>query len=342
MWWASKETCLQSIGGNRVMPIPTIVQDIKKSLKQRKDSKRNIDESINLESLKDKELILTLNNSYLKDNSVRLLDEGAIMYEGGKRIRLYIMKGAIDKFYQSLSDDYVGYVNLAHIDIWSLPLNIGTWTKQDLTVVDIGDGRKGLNVNADINENLNIVKDLRAQEIPLSISAELQLQIDWEKTFTLDFLCVSGIDIKGFSVVGNPANTNSTSIELNVKGEDEMNLKDFLSGKEKSIEKPVEEPTETLETDEKVELSSEQMTNLEKFMTEFESLKSENENLKNEINELKEKLEDKEKEAEKKSEFSTKSEEILSRLETLMTGVEVKKEEAKTGYLGSIEPKGEE
>ena len=342
MWWASKETCLQSIGGNRVMPIPTIVQDIKKSLKQRKDSKRNIDESINLESLKDKELILTLNNSYLKDNSVRLLDEGAIMYEGGKRIRLYIMKGAIDKFYQSLSDDYVGYVNLAHIDIWSLPLNIGTWTKQDLTVVDIGDGRKGLNVNADINENLNIVKDIRAQEIPLSISAELQLQIDWEKTFTLNFLCVSGIDIKGFSVVGNPANTNSTSIELNVKGEDEMNLKDFLSGKEKTVEKPVEEPTETLETEEKVELSSEQMTNLEKFMTEFESLKSENENLKNEINELKEKLEDKEKEAEKKSEFSTKAEGILSRLETLMSGVEVKKEEVQTGYLGSIEPKGEE
>ncbi|MDB7990501.1 hypothetical protein PND93_02735 [Faecalicoccus pleomorphus] len=324
------------------MPIPTIVQDIKKSLRQRKDSKRNIDESINLENLKDKELILTLNNTYLQDNSVRLLDEGAIMYEGGKRVRLYIMKGAIDKFYESLSDDYVGYVNLAHIDIWSLPLNIGTWTKQDLTVVDIGDGRKGLNVNADINENLNIVKDLRAQEIPLSISAELQLQIDWEKTFTLDFLCVSGIDIKGFSVVGNPANTNSTSIELNVKGEDEMNLKEFLSGKDKNVEKPVEETTQTLETEEKVELSSEQMTNLEKFMTEFESLKSENENLKNEINELKEKLEDKAKEAEKKSEFSTKSEEILSRLETLMSGVEVKKEEVKTGYLGSIEPKGEE
>lgn len=324
------------------MPIPTIVQDIKKSLKQRKDSKRNIDESINLENLKDKELILTLNNAYLQDNSVRLLDEGAIMYEGGKRVRLYIMKGAIDKFYQSLSDDYVGYVNLAHIDIWSLPLNIGIWTKQDLTVVDIGDGRKGLNVNADINENLNIVKDLRAQEIPLSISAELQLQIDWEKTYTLDFLCVSGIDIKGFSVVGNPANTNSTSIELNVKGEDEMNLKEFLSGKEKTVEKPVEETTSTLETEEKVELSSEQMTNLENFMAEFESLKAENENLKNEINELKEKLEDKAKEAEKKSEFSTKSEEILSRLETLMSGVEVKKEEVQTGYLGSIEPKGEE
>ena len=324
------------------MPIPTIVQDIKNSLKQRKDSKRNIDESINLENLKDKELILTLNNTYLQDNSVRLLDEGAIMYEGGENVRLYIMKGAIDKFYESLSDDYVGYVNLAHIDIRSLPLNIGTWTKQDLTVVDIGDGRKGLNVNAEINENLNIVKDLRAQEIPLSISAELQLQIDWEKTFALDFLCVSGIDIKGFSVVGNPANTNSTSIELNVKGEDEMNLKEFLSGKDKNVEKPVEETTQTLETEEKVELSSEQMTNLEKFMTEFESLKTENENLKTEINELKEKLEDKEKEAEKKSEFSTKSEEILSRLETLMSGVEVKKEEVKTGYLGSIELKGEE
>lgn len=325
------------------MPIPTIVKEIQKSLKTRKEAKKILDESINLSNLKDKELTMNLSNiGFVEGTTMRLLDEGALYYEGGEEVRLFFEKGTIQAFYDTLSDDYVGYVNLAHLDIWDLPLNLGTWTKQDLSIVDIGNGRVGLNVDVHLNEKLHIVQDLMAQEIPLSISAELQLQIDWEKTFTLDFLCVSGIDIKGFSVVGNPANANSTSIELNVKGEDEMNLKDFLSGKEKSIEKPVEEPTETLETEEKVELSSEQMTNLEKFMTEFESLKSENENLKNEINELKEKLEDKEKEAEKKSEFSTKSEEILSRLETLMTGVEVKKEEVKTGYLGSIEPKGEE
>ena len=333
------------------MPIPTIVQDIKNSLKQRKDSKRNIDESINLENLKDKELILTLNNSYLKDNSVRLLDEGAIMYEGGKRVRLYIMKGAIDKFYESLSDDYVGYVNLAHIDIWSLPLNIGTWTKQDLTVVDIGDGRKGLNVNAEINENLNIVKDLRAQEIPLSISAELQLQIDWEKTFALDFLCVSGIDIKGFSVVGNPANTNSTSIELNVKGEDEMNLKEFLTGKKdevvetKAEETKVEETLATEETkEEKVELTSEQLSTLETFMNEYETLKSEKERLETENSKLKEQLSNKEKEAEKEGKLNSQAEDILSKLETLMN----EKLESKpatneeVGFLGNLEPKGEE
>lgn len=333
------------------MPIPTIVQDIKKSLKQRKDSKRNIDESINLENLKDKELILTLNNTYLQDNSVRLLDEGAIMYEGGENIRLYIMKGAIDKFYESLSDDYVGYVNLAHIDIWSLPLNIGTWTKQDLTVVDIGDGRKGLNVNAEINENLNIVKDLRAQEIPLSISAELQLQIDWEKTFALDFLCVSGIDIKGFSVVGNPANTNSTSIELNVKGEDEMTLKEFLTGKKdevvetKAEETKVEETLATEETkEEKVELTSEQLSTLETFMNEYETLKSEKERLETENSELKEQLSNKEKEAEKEGKLNSQAEDILSKLETLMN----EKLESKpatneeVGFLGNLEPKGEE
>lgn len=332
------------------MPIPTIVQDIKKSLTQRKDSKRTIDESINLESLKDKELILTLNNSYLKDDSVRLLDEGAIMYEGGKRIRLYIMKGAVDKFYQNLSDDYVGYVNLAHIDIWSLPLNIGTWTKQDLTVVDIGDGRKGLNVSAEINENLNIVKDLRAQEIPLSISAELQLQIDWQKTFALDFLCVSGIDIKGFSVVGNPANTNSTSIELSVEGEEEMTLKEFLTGKkeevvETKVEKTKEENLATKETkEEKVELTSEQLSTIETFMNEYETLKSEKERLETENSELKEQLSNKEKEAEKEGKLNSQAEDILSKLETLMN----EKLESKpatneeVGFLGSLEPKGEE
>lgn len=334
------------------MPIPTIVQDIKKSLKQRKDSKRTIDESINLESLKDKELILTLNNSYLKDNSVRLLDEGAIMYEGGKRIRLYIMKGAIDKFYQSLSDDYVGYVNLAHIDIWSLPLNIGTWTKQDLTVVDIGDGRKGLNVNAEINENLNIVKDLRAQEIPLSISAELQLQIDWQKTFALDFLCVSGIDIKGFSVVGNPANTNSTSIELSVEGEEEMNLKEFLTGKkEEVVETKVEETKEeTLATEEeqpteeKVELSAEQVEMLESFMSEYTQLKTENESLKSEIEDLKAQLSSKEQEVEKEGKLNSQVEDVLSKLETLMNGKLESKPEVneEMGFLGNLEPKGEE
>lgn len=325
------------------MPIPTIVKEIQKSLKTRKEAKKTLDESINLSNLKDKELTMNLSNiGFVEGTTMRLLDEGSLYYEGGEKVRLFFEKGSIQAFYDTLSDDYVGYVNLAHLNIWELPLNLGTWTKQDLSIVDIGNGRVGLNVDVHLNEKLHIVQDLMAQEIPLSLSAEVGLGVDYEESQRQGYPCIEKINIKGFSIVGNPANTNSTSIELNVKGEDEMNLKDFLSGKEKSIEKPVEEPTETLETEEKVELSSEQMTNLEKFMTEFESLKSENENLKNEINELKEKLEDKEKEAEKKSEFSTKSEEILSRLETLMTGVEVKKEEAKTGYLGSIEPKGEE
>lgn len=77
-----------------------------------------------------------------------------------------------------MSSDYVGYINLAHIDITSLPLNLGTWTKDDLTVVDIGDGRKGLDVNVKLNRELHIVQDLLKQEIPLSISAELRGTLD--------------------------------------------------------------------------------------------------------------------------------------------------------------------
>ena len=326
------------------MPIPTIVKEIQKSLKTRKEAKKTLDESINLSNLKDKELTMNLSNiGFVEGTTMRLLDEGALYYEGGEKVRLFFEKGSVQAFYDELSDDYVGYVNLAHLNIWELPLNLGTWTKQDLSIVDIGNGRVGLNVDVHLNEKLHIVQDLMAQEIPLSLSAEVGLGVDYEESQRQGYPCVEKINIKGFSIVGNPANANSTSIGLSVKGEEEMNLKEFLSGKkEEVVETPTVETTETLETEEKVELSSEQMTNLENFMAEFESLKTENENLKNEINELKEKLEDKAKEAEKKSEFSTKSEEILSRLETLMSGVEVKKEEVKTGYLGSIEPKGEE
>lgn len=123
-----------------------------------------------------------------------------------------------------MSSDYVGYINLAHIDITSLPLNLGTWTKDDLTVVDIGDGRKGLDVNVKLNRELHIVQDLLKQEIPLSISAELRGTLDFESSFKFNAPFYNEIEIAGFSVVANPANVNSTGENLNSKGDSEMNL----------------------------------------------------------------------------------------------------------------------
>lgn len=336
--------------------VPTYVASIKDSLDRRKKGKAFYDNAITLSSV-DKEnhyVSVNLSSGYVENKPTRLIDEGAITYEGGDDIRLYIKKGAVQAFYDSLSSDYVGYINLAHIDITSLPLNLGTWTKDDLTVVDIGDGRKGLDVNVKLNRELHIVQDLLKQEIPLSISAELRGTIDFESSFKFNAPFYNEIEIAGFSVVANPANVNSTGENLNSKGDSEMNLwekilklssenkeekkNEALENKEEEKEEKEEkEPSkeekapesktdeaeneeeakkseETLET---VEMSKDDMEKINKFMDAFEALSAKVEALETENAELKEKLKSSKKE---KTEFEKKAESTLDRLSSLISG----------------------
>lgn len=326
--------------------VPTYVANIKDSLDRRKKGKAFYDNAITLSSV-DKEnhyVSVNLSSGYVENKPTRLIDEGAITYEGGDDIRLYIKKGAVQAFYDSLSSDYVGYINLAHIDITSLPLNLGTWTKDDLTVVDIGDGRKGLDVNVKLNRELHIVQDLLKQEIPLSISAELRGTLDFESSFKFNAPFYNEIEIAGFSVVANPANVNSTGENLNSKGDSEMNLWEKIlklssenkeEKKNETLEKKEEEKEEkepskeektpeskeeakkgeeTLET---VEMSKDDMEKINKFMDAFEALSAKVEELETENTELKEKLESSKKE---KTEFEKKAESTLDRLSSLISG----------------------
>ena len=333
--------------------VPTYVASIKDSLDRRKKGKAFYDNAITLSSV-DKEnhyVSVNLSSGYVENKPTRLIDEGAITYEGGDDIRLYIKKGAVQAFYDSLSSDYVGYINLAHIDITSLPLNLGTWTKDDLTVVDIGDGRKGLDVNVKLNRELHIVQDLLKQEIPLSISAELRGTLDFESSFKFNAPFYNEIEIAGFSVVANPANVNSTGENLNSKGDSEMNLWEKIlklssenkeekknealenkeeekeekepskeekapESKEEGIEnkKEAKKGEETLET---VEMSKDDMEKINKFMDAFEALSAKVEALETENAELKDKLKSSKKE---KTEFEKKAESTLDRLSSLISG----------------------
>ena len=326
--------------------VPTYVASIKDSLDRRKKGKAFYDNAITLSSV-DKEnhyVSVNLSSGYVENKPTRLIDEGAITYEDGNDIRLYIKKGAVQAFYDSLSSDYVGYINLAHIDIASLPLNLGTWTKDDLTVVDIGDGRKGLDVNVKLNRELHIVQDLLKQEIPLSISAELRGTLDLESSFKFDALFYNEIEIAGFSVVANPANVNSTGENLNSKGDSEMNLwekilklssenkeenkNEALENKEdEKEEKETESKEEGTENEEEakkgeetletVEMSKDDMEKINKFMDAFETLSAKVETLETENAELKEKLKSSKKE---KTEFEKKAESTLDRLSSLISG----------------------
>lgn len=326
--------------------VPTYVASIKDSIDRRKKGKAFYDNAITLSSV-DKEnhyVSVNLSSGYVENKPTRLIDEGAITYEGGNDIRLYIKKGAVQAFYDSLSSDYVGYINLAHIDIASLPLNLGTWTKDDLTVVDIGDGRKGLDVNVKLNRELHIVQDLLKQEIPLSISAELRGTLDFESSFKFNAPFYNEIEIAGFSVVANPANVNSTGENLNSKGDSEMNLwekilklssenkeekkNEALENKEEEKEEKEpeskeegteneEEAKKCEETLETVEMSKDDMEKINKFMDAFEALSAKVEALETENAELKEKLKNSKKE---KTEFEKKAESTLDRLSSLISG----------------------
>lgn len=325
--------------------VPTYVASIKDSLERRKKGKAFYDNAITLSSV-DKEnhyVSVNLSSGYVENKPTRLIDEGAITYEGGDDIRLYIKKGAVQAFYDSLSSDYVGYINLAHIDITSLPLNLGTWTKDDLTVVDIGDGRKGLDVNVKLNRELHIVQDLLKQEIPLSISAELRGTLDLESSFKFNAPFYNEIEIAGFSVVANPANVNSTGENLNSKGDSEMNLwekilklssenkeekkNEALENKEDEKEEKEPESKEETENEEEakkgeetletVEMSKDDMEKINKFMDAFEALSVKVEALEQENSELKEKLKNSKKE---KTEFEKKAESTLDRLSSLISG----------------------
>lgn len=329
--------------------VPTYVASIKDSLDRRKKGKAFYDNAITLSNV-DKEnhyVSVNLSSGYVENKPTRLIDEGAITYEGGDDIRLYIKKGAVQAFYDSLSSDYVGYINLAHIDITSLPLNLGTWTKDDLTVVDIGDGRKGLDVNVKLNRELHIVQDLLKQEIPLCISAELRGTLDFESSFKFNAPFYNEIEIAGFSVVANPANVNSTGENLNSKGDSEMNLWEKIlklssenkeekknealekeekkePSKEEKAPESKEEGTENKEeakkgeeTLETVEMSKDDMEKINKFMDAFETLSAKVEALETENAELKEKLKSSKKE---KTEFEKKAESTLDRLSSLISG----------------------
>lgn len=74
--------------------VPTYVASIKDSLDRRKKEKR-LRHAITLSSV-DKEnhyVSVNLSSGYVENKPTRLIDEGAITYEGGDDIRLYIKKG---------------------------------------------------------------------------------------------------------------------------------------------------------------------------------------------------------------------------------------------------------
>lgn len=189
-----------------------IIDEREKRTIYRKFRKKQYDDAMNL--------------SVTDGPTVRLLDEGAVVYANGD-IDFYIMKGTLERFYMSLPEEYEGSINLGHMDFPTFPILLGKWRKSDLRLVDIGDGRKGLDVNLHLDESISLVQDLKKMPYDLGVSAEFTYHINEDASETYGFLIIDEVNIRDFAIVGECGNVNSSGITL--KGGSTVNLKELTA-----------------------------------------------------------------------------------------------------------------
>ena len=242
--------------------------------RKRKRMKRKMDSIIGL-SFHDKEkkvMSLSAEPQMLSDHRARLIDEGYI--DNG----FVIKKGALEKYLNgenqyvrgwefdgeewhqtevlNLNSDFVGTVNLGHMDFAQMPFILGEWTRDDLTLVNIENDRKALDVELHLDEESMFIKELKRQSHDIGISAEFWVHENEADTEALSetlgyYLPVfDEIYIFAYGLVGECGNVNSSGLEL--KGEPMEDVKEniILEEPKKDEELGVEEvelPTTTEE-----------------------------------------------------------------------------------------------
>ena len=244
--------------------------------RKRKQVKRKMDSIIGL-SYHDKDknvMSLSAEAIKLSDNKARLIDEGYI--DNG----FVIKKGTLEKYLNgqnqyvrgwefdgehytqtevlNLNSDFEGTVNLGHMDFATFPIILGSWTKDDLSLVEIDNDRHALDVNLHLDEDSVFIKELKRQPYDIGISAEFWVHENVEDTQALSetlgyYLPVfDEVYIFAYGLVGECGNVNSSGLELTKETEmpkDKINIKELEL---EVTENEVEEPTE-LDVDVEVE-----------------------------------------------------------------------------------------
>ena len=242
-----------------------LIDERNERTRERKKRKRKMDSIIGL-SKDDKREFITLSSTVkLADSQIRLLDEG--FCDNG----FVIKKGTLEKFLNgknehirgweqtedgwtqtevlNLTDDFVGTVNLGHMDFATFPFIVGEWKKSDLTLVDIENDRKALDVDLRLDRESVFVKELARQPYDIGVSAEFYYHINDEDTEALSEMLgewmpvIDEIFIFAYGLVGECGNVNSSGLEL--KGETMSEDKKELTAEEEvKDEAIIEEPTE--------------------------------------------------------------------------------------------------
>lgn len=203
---------------------------------ERKDSLDNI---LNLSQESTEKECLSVNKVENSEGYMTLLSEGSVLYQDGT-IRLYLCKGTLKNWYDSIDETFEGYVSTGHRDLNSYPVREGYFRKSDLKLVQDDNGRYDLLVKPHVNTQLSNVKDIILQDEPFAISSEFLwyhkdigdddieeyaklIAYNVEHGGDIDVPITDKVEITGFSFVGNPGNAKSGGYDpsLLVRNEEE-------------------------------------------------------------------------------------------------------------------------
>lgn len=222
----------------------SLIEERDERTRRRKKIKRRLDEIIGLSYHDDEHQVMSLSVDGKITNSVaRLLDEGYC--DNG----FVLKKGTLEKFLNgknenvrgwrlgdhgwertdvlNLNEDFTGTVNLGHMDFATFPIILGEWTRNDMSLIDIENGRKALDITLNLDEESVFVKELRRQKHDIGVSAEFWYHVNAadteELTQTLgEYLpVIDEIFIFAYGLVGECGNVNSSGLELKI-GETDM------------------------------------------------------------------------------------------------------------------------
>lgn len=232
------------------MPVKTqIAQKILDEISSYLEQKDTLDSIVSLDKAKDSKSIEHLSADKVEgfEGYMTLLSEGSILYSDGS-IRLYIAKGTLKKWYDSLDSTFEGYVTTGHVSLDAFPVRDGYFRKADLKIVTDKNGRSDLLVKPHVNTQLSNIRDLIIQDEPFAISSEFvwyEKEIQDEDIEEYAKLVVYNIEhdgdvyvpitdtieLMGFSFVGNPGNAKSGGYEPSIltrNEEEHLKNKDIL------------------------------------------------------------------------------------------------------------------
>lgn len=197
----------------------TLIKNRDEEDEMRKLAKREYDKVFTLAVHEDGKTYRLATTTYdtkmITGEKVRLLDEGTVVMADGSP-HFIIMNGTIKKWYDNLAEDFVGTINKAHADFRSDPLLYGEWTKKDLTIVDIGDGRVGVDVIPHYYDT-SALKDLQAMPYTIGVSSEFRAYLNVEATDEYGIEHYDEIELTAFALVGQSGNVNSGGVKLSTE-----------------------------------------------------------------------------------------------------------------------------